>query len=175
MNPNIFPPLTISIIHRSYTYCLQGPPLNDQAVNYTVPHTNLTTNFRLKMSDSSIQKKPSWVNPAHDQTLYHPSGPSENKQTVTIKYSSPSTRPPVYVATSLTAPPWEPIEMEYVIKDDELAFSKRFVDVEAGTHQYKFRLGPGDWWVLDGNAPTGKHNHMKMIARSTLTYSTSAR
>ena len=46
--------------------------------------------------------------------------------------------------------------MEYTVQNDALYFFKNFTDAKEGTHQYKFRLGPGDWWVLDENAPTGK-------------------
>lgn len=40
--------------------------------------------------------------------------------------------------------------------DSELTFSKTIHDVAPGEYEYKFRLGPGDWWVLDENAETGK-------------------
>lgn len=36
----------------------------------------------------------------------------------------------------------------------ELLFYKEFDDVEEGEYQYKFRLGQGDWWVLDETAET---------------------
>ena len=39
--------------------------------------------------------------------------------------------------------------------DGEYTFSTGF-DVEKGEYQYKFRLGPGDWWVLDETKPTGR-------------------
>jgi len=35
----------------------------------------------------------------------------------------------------------------------EYAFVRSF-DVEEGEYQYKFRLGPGDWWVCDEKKPT---------------------
>ena len=38
----------------------------------------------------------------------------------------------------------------------EFLFYKEFDDVEEGEYQYKFRLGLGDWWVLDETAEAGK-------------------
>lgn len=32
-------------------------------------------------------------------------------------------------------------------------------DVEEGEYQYKFRLGPGDWWVLDETKDIGISQH----------------
>ena len=72
----------------------------------------------------------------------------------TIDFSSPGAQPPVYVAGDFTG--WEAIEMEFDTKNGENHFHKKF-EVDAGSkHQYKFRLGPGDWWVLNETAPTGK-------------------
>ncbi|KAL1305869.1 hypothetical protein AAFC00_004019 [Neodothiora populina] len=71
-------------------------------------------------------------------------------QKVKISYSSPGLQPPVFIAGSLGDEPWRPIEMDCK-RDDysgELNFWKEF-DLEEGEYQYKFRLGPGDWWVLD--------------------------
>lgn len=84
---------------------------------------------------------------------------SRPKIPVTITFFHPNTNPPVYVATSLTNPPWQVVEMD--VKQErtpsgDLVFEKKFDAVEAGEYQYKFRLGPGDWWVCDDNAPTGK-------------------
>ena len=39
-------------------------------------------------------------------------------------------------------------------EDGELDFEHEFEAVP-GEYQYKFRLGPGDWWVLDETKPTG--------------------
>ena len=45
--------------------------------------------------------------------------------------------------------------MEYTKNEDgELEFHKDF-EAEEGDYQYKFRLGPGDWWTLDESKPTG--------------------
>jgi hypothetical protein len=35
------------------------------------------------------------------------------------------------------------------------SFSKTFL-VSPGTYQYKFRLGTGDWWVVDETQKTGQ-------------------
>ncbi|KAK7530155.1 uncharacterized protein J3D65DRAFT_640359 [Phyllosticta citribraziliensis] len=85
---------------------------------------------------------------------------SRPKIPVTITFYHPSTSPPVFVATSLTNPPWQVVEMD--VKQErtpsgDLIFEKKFDAVEAGEYQYKFRLGPGDWWVCDDNAPTGTY------------------
>lgn len=40
-------------------------------------------------------------------------------------------------------------------EDGELQFEHAF-EADAGEYQYKFRLGPGDWWVLDESMPTGE-------------------
>ncbi|KAJ9639430.1 hypothetical protein H2199_006463 [Coniosporium tulheliwenetii] len=67
-------------------------------------------------------------------------------QTVEITYTHPETQPPVYVAASLTSPPWEPHEMDIDEKKTDagdLIFRKEFEGVKEGEYQYKFRLGPG--------------------------------
>lgn len=75
-----------------------------------------------------------------------------------IPFFKAGTVPPVYVAASWTSPPWDPIEMTSKPKDAgvakaegtaarEFLFTKRFENIPEGTHQYKFRLGAGDWWT----------------------------
>lgn len=96
---------------------------------------------------------------------------SRPKIPVTITFFHPNTSPPVYVATSLTNPPWQVVEMD--VKQErtpsgDLIFDKKFDAVEAGEYQYKFRLGPGDWWVCDDNAPTvsdgfGNSNNLLIV------------
>ena len=86
------------------------------------------------------------------------------KHKVTIAFASPNTQPPVYVAGTFTDPPWEPYELEHepsVAADAHLESSKEYrfwkdFEVAEGQWQYKFRLGPGDWWVCDENAATGQ-------------------
>jgi hypothetical protein len=74
---------------------------------------------------------------------------------VKIQYSHPETKPPVYVAGDWNN--WEPQEM-IVSKsrtDDGHLIFLQDCNLEPGQHQYKFRLGSGDWWVLDETAETG--------------------
>lgn len=47
--------------------------------------------------------------------------------------------------------------MDYVTSDDgEPMFSKTFQVEPQSKIQYKFRVGEGDWWVLDDDAATGR-------------------
>ena len=75
---------------------------------------------------------------------------------ITIAYRAPGIQPPLFVAGSFSHPQWVPQEMDYTTGEDgEFNFSKAF-DVEPNAKiQYKFRVGPGDWWVLDEGAPIG--------------------
>lgn len=77
---------------------------------------------------------------------------------VTISYSSPGTKPPVYVGAEFTDPAWEPLPM-YVRegKSDtgDLVFYRQYDQLPEGKYQYKFRLGD-DWWVIDDEAPIGE-------------------
>lgn len=72
---------------------------------------------------------------------------------VTVEYSSPGAQPPVYVTGSFSG--WQPQEMQYTTDaNNEHVFHKE-LEVEPGKeYHYKFRLGPGDWWVLNEDAPT---------------------
>jgi hypothetical protein len=78
---------------------------------------------------------------------------------VTVKYSKPGTQPPIYLAGSFSDPEWQPQEMQHTTKEEnEYEFTKE-VEVEEGKeYQYKFRIGSGEWWVLNEDSPTGtKH------------------
>ncbi|KAM3416345.1 hypothetical protein BST61_g7949 [Cercospora zeina] len=96
--------------------------------------------------------RPSWIGP---KAVPRPATPGAVAMTmpITLEYSSPGLQPPVYIATSLSDPQWEPIEMEGT-KDNggEYHFSKSF-NAHEGEYQYKLRLGPGDWWVCDEHQP----------------------
>jgi hypothetical protein len=74
--------------------------------------------------------------------------------TVTITYERPGTTPPIFVAGSFTESAWQPIELDHQQVNDEYLFSKTF-DITPGTHQYKFRVGHGDWWVCDDTKDIG--------------------
>jgi hypothetical protein len=69
-----------------------------------------------------------------------------------ITFSKPDIQGPVYVAGSFTE--WSPIEMTC---ESTASGQNKFsytTDLNPGKFQYKFRLGPGDWWVLDESTPT---------------------
>ncbi|KAI6713750.1 hypothetical protein JHW43_003690 [Diplocarpon mali] len=77
--------------------------------------------------------------------------------TVTVRYSKPGTQPPIYLAGSFDSPQWhEPREMRYTTDEHNEHDFYTDVDVQEGReYQYKFRVGPGDWWVLNEDSPTG--------------------
>ncbi len=93
----------------------------------------------------SAKLRPSWIGPVRPKSP----GLGAMKQHVSVEYSSPGLQPPVYVFTNLSEPQWEPVEMQLEKKaDGGSKFTKSF-EVEEGEYQYKFRLGPGDWWACD--------------------------
>lgn len=72
-----------------------------------------------------------------------------------ISFRKADVQPPVFVAGSFTE--WSPLEM-IVNQTEAGALENEFsyeADLQPGDHQYKFRLGPGDWWVLDESSPSG--------------------
>lgn len=85
---------------------------------------------------------------------------------VVITYYKPGTRPPIFVAGTFSDPPWQPQEMEHTAREDgEHDFKKEVYGEPGSKIQYKFRIGDGDWWVLNGDAPTvrdsaGNTNHV---------------
>jgi hypothetical protein len=75
---------------------------------------------------------------------------------VTVKYDKPGTRPPVYLAGSFSDPQWQPEEMRYTSNgDNDFQYYSTFEVEEGQEYQYKFRIGEGDWWVLNEDAPSG--------------------
>lgn len=73
---------------------------------------------------------------------------------VTIDFRSPGAVPPIYIASSITLPQWEPQEMDFENdQDGAFHFYKKNENVKDGEYQYKFRLGGGEWWILDETAP----------------------
>ena len=73
-----------------------------------------------------------------------------------LTYRRPGTRPPIFVAGSFTDPPWTPQEMEFTADENgEMTFTMTCVLKEGEDIQYKFRVGTGDWWVVDESSPTG--------------------
>ncbi|KAI2470411.1 hypothetical protein F4781DRAFT_421336 [Annulohypoxylon bovei var. microspora] len=75
------------------------------------------------------------------------------KVPITFTYQKNGTGPPVYVAGSFSNPPWQPQEMDVSIDQHGSHIFTKMVMVDDGSEiQYKFRIGSGDWWVLDDNA-----------------------
>ncbi|GAB7335402.1 hypothetical protein MBLNU13_g07774t1 [Cladosporium sp. NU13] len=102
-------------------------------------------------SGSSIRPKSSWIGPSPPS---NPHSTDAMAHQVTITYSSPGLQPPVYITSSLSEPQWDLIEMDCSeAPSGEWEFSKTFPAAK-GEYQYKFRLGPGDWWVCDESKPT---------------------
>ncbi|KAK7435381.1 hypothetical protein Landi51_13057 [Colletotrichum acutatum] len=72
---------------------------------------------------------------------------------VTITYKQPGTQPPIFVAGSFSNPKWEPQEMEFTTeKGGEHTFYKNIEVRPNAQIEYKFRVGLGDWWVLNETA-----------------------
>lgn len=75
---------------------------------------------------------------------------------IAITYHKPGTEPPLFVAGSFSA--WEAQEMDCTTDEDGKHVFVKTVRVPPGTQiQYKFRVGLGDWWVLNDDAPTGMY------------------
>ncbi|KAI9773572.1 MAG: hypothetical protein M1840_006846 [Geoglossum simile] len=107
---------------------------------------------------------------------------------VRITYAHPGSVPPVYLAGSFTALPWEPQEMQYTELQSKEAESGeggqqaqleyefyKELDVKEGQWQYRFRVGQGDLWVLDGNTPTvvgrgGCRNNYLVVRRDSASH-----
>jgi len=75
----------------------------------------------------------------------------------TIRLTKRDLSPPVFVAGTFTQ--WQAdVEMEYEAisegSENPQSFYKK-IDLSPGTHQYKFRLGTGDWWIIDDSTATG--------------------
>ncbi|KAK5726581.1 hypothetical protein LTR15_002466 [Elasticomyces elasticus] len=111
----------------------------------------------------AVTQKPSWIGPPR---AMYPA--ATMKSPATVEYTSKGLQPPVYVFTSLSDPQWEPLELDHEKQaDGENRFYKTFV-AEEGEYQYKFRLGPGDWWALDESKPTvddgaGNKNNLMIV------------
>jgi hypothetical protein len=77
------------------------------------------------------------------------------KMPLTITYRHFGTQPPIFIAGEFSDPPWEPQEMEYTTDEaGEHTFKKQLLAAPGSEVQYKFRVGTGDWWVLNEDAPT---------------------
>lgn len=68
----------------------------------------------------------------------------------TITFTQPGVQPPVYVVTSLSTPPWAPLELkprEEKTSSGDIVFEQKFANVTEGSYQYKIRIGEGHWVV----------------------------
>ncbi|KAK4561654.1 hypothetical protein LTR86_004333 [Recurvomyces mirabilis] len=100
----------------------------------------------------TFAQRPSWIGPPRPDRPVTP-GIVNMQQPVIVEYASKGLQPPVYIFTSLSDPQWEAVNMDNEQKDDgEYRFYKAF-QAEEGEYQYKFRLGPGDWWAFDESKP----------------------
>lgn len=79
-----------------------------------------------------------------------------SKVPVAITFHKSGTQPPVFIAGTFSDSLWEPQEMGFTVDEaGEYTYTKT-VHLTPGAHiQYKFRIGLGDWWVLNEDAPTG--------------------
>jgi len=76
---------------------------------------------------------------------------------VTVKYSKPGIQPPVYLVGSFSDPAWQPQEMQHTINENgDYEYTKEIQIEEGKDYQYKYRIGAGDWWLLNEDSPTGK-------------------
>ncbi|CAI6337645.1 unnamed protein product [Periconia digitata] len=93
-----------------------------------------------------------------------------------ITFEHPKTDSPVYVVTEMSSPPWEPLEMkDSGRKTDagDIIFVRDFEDVDEGNHQYKIRIGEGNW-VLDSSkdiASDGAGHLNNLVRAATVKYS----
>ena len=75
---------------------------------------------------------------------------------VTLTFDKEDVTPPVYIAGSFTN--WQPVEMDHEQLNSGETPVHRYtkqLDLSPGSHQYKYRLGDGDWWMVDESALTG--------------------
>ncbi|KAI5855575.1 hypothetical protein GGS23DRAFT_589438 [Durotheca rogersii] len=80
---------------------------------------------------------------------------AQRRVAVTFTYQKKDVNPPIYVAGSFSDPPWHPHEMDFTVDQHGEHFFTKQVMVENGAEiQYKFRIGPTDWWVINEVAET---------------------
>ncbi|XPT03225.1 hypothetical protein M3J09_012326 [Ascochyta lentis] len=68
----------------------------------------------------------------------------------TITFTQPGVQPPVYVVSSLSTPPWAPLELKprkEKTPSGDLVFEQKFGNIAEGSYQYKIRIGEGHWVV----------------------------
>ncbi|KAJ9642258.1 hypothetical protein H2204_002627 [Knufia peltigerae] len=70
----------------------------------------------------------------------------------TITFSKADVQAPVYIAGAFSE--WSPVEMTCEKLENGQNKFTHAAELQPGKYQYKFRLGPGDWWVLDESTST---------------------
>ncbi|KAF2714614.1 hypothetical protein K504DRAFT_366059, partial [Pleomassaria siparia CBS 279.74] len=90
----------------------------------------------------------------------------------TITFTQPGVQPPVYVVTSLSDPPWEPLELAVSEEKTDAGhhiFTRQFDHVAEGNYQYKIRIGEGHWVVDEykDSATDGSGNRNNVILTSS--------
>ncbi|KAJ4354853.1 hypothetical protein N0V95_003463 [Ascochyta clinopodiicola] len=78
-----------------------------------------------------------------------------------ITFTQPGVHPPVFVVTSLSTPPWEPLELKpskEKTPSGDLIFEQKFGNVAEGSYQYKIRIGEGHW-VVDESKESAADEH----------------
>lgn len=71
------------------------------------------------------------------------------------------TKPPVYIAGTFSEPAWEPMPMEYDLRDGVYHYHKTFTLAEGTEYLYKLRIGTEDQWELSETDPTGRFGFVK--------------
>lgn len=78
------------------------------------------------------------------------------KVPVSITFQTRDIQPPLFVAGTFSDPQWVPHEMECAAgSDGENIFTQKLEVEPESKLQYKFRVGHGDWWLLNEDSPTG--------------------
>lgn len=75
----------------------------------------------------------------------------------TITFTQAEVEPPVYVVTSLSTPPWAPLELKpskEKTSSGDYIFEQKFSNIAEGSYQYKIRIGEGHW-VVDESKESG--------------------
>ena len=107
-------------------------------------------------SDPTLQHARISLRPALSSSPIIPANASMQGET-TITFTQPGVEPPVYMVTSLSTPPWAPLEMKpskEKTPSGDFVFEQTFGNVAEGSYQYKIRVGEGHW-VIDESKETG--------------------
>jgi len=118
-----------------------------------------------ELPSSSLPSRPQHHAPDHELLMQYKthasgSGMADSQVNAKFAFQKPGTQPPVYVAGSFSNPPWQPHQMEATQRDDgEYIFTKSWPVEEGVDIQYKYRIGDGDWWLLDESEPVADDGH----------------